>query len=103
MAAYEIPLRPMPSRFAITLGGNVYQLVVQYRDAAMGGWVLDFNDQFGGPIACGIPLVTGANLIEQYAYLGLPGQMWVYSDGTPDAVPTFGNLGVGSHLLWIYP
>jgi hypothetical protein len=103
MANYEIPLTPTPQRFVITLGPNVYQFVVQYRDADMGGWVLDINDQFGTPICCGIPLVTGANLFAQYAYLGLPGRLGIMSDGDPTAVPTFTNLGVSSHLMWIYP
>ncbi len=43
---------------------------------------------------------AGTNLLEQYDYLGLGGVLWCQTTDDPDAVPTFGNLGVGSHLYW---
>ena len=56
MIEYEIPLSPSPKRFLITLNGTAYQLLFMYRDAPMGGWVMDINDSFGQPMACGLPL-----------------------------------------------
>jgi hypothetical protein len=108
---YEIPLSPMPQRFAIGLpisnapnSSASYVLTFIYRDSpiGMGGWVLDIADANGNPILCGVPLVTGADLLAQYGYLNLGGQLGVLSDAAPtDAVPTFTNLGVMSHVYWI--
>lgn len=100
MANFEIPLTPTPQRFSITLSGVQYRLAVVWRNAEQGGWVLDVADANGNPIIQGIPLVTGANLLEQYEYLGLSGVLWCQTTDNPDAVPTFDNLGVGSHLYW---
>jgi hypothetical protein len=113
---YEIPLSGTPQRFVISLanenssnGANpvvAYTLTFQYRDAdpsiAGGcGWTLDVADQYGTQILCGRPLVTGADLLAQYDYLALGGHLVVGSDGVPDAIPTFDNLGSGSHVYWV--
>lgn len=103
MATYEIPLSPAPKRFLISLSGVTYLLQFMYRDAPMGGWVMDVSDNLGNPMAFGIPLVTGENVLQQFDYLGFQGEMWVSSDGDRDTLPTFENLGVGSHLYWITP
>lgn len=103
---YEIPLSPEPQRFNITLGDVEYQLRLSYQDAPEGGWLLDiFNgsDDPGAPIVSGIPLVTGANLLEQYDYLSFPGELWVTTDADPDAVPTFANLGSAGRLYFVMP
>ena len=97
---YEIPLSGMPQRFSIALLGVTYQLNFQYRAAPEAGWVMDIADVLGNPLVCGIPLVTGADLLAQYRYLNLGGMLWVLSDGDPVAVPSFENLGSGSHLYW---
>jgi hypothetical protein len=103
MNGFEIPLSGMPQRFRIALLGVTYQLNFQYRAAPMGGWVLDIADAAGVPLVCGIPLVTGHDLLEQYHYLNFGGALMVFSDGDPDAVPSFENLGSSSHLVWITP
>lgn len=102
---WEIPLTPNPQKFYITLGGTEYQFIFTYRNVVMGGWILDIYDNLGNPIVCGIPLVTGANLLLQYVYLGFTGGLTVVSDGDPDVVPTFDNLGQipGGHLYWVQP
>lgn len=101
MAVYEIPLTPTPQRFTVTLGGVSYQISVKYYHADMGGWVLDIADDAGAPLVNGIPLVTGCNLLEQFDYLGFAGELRVQTSADPDAVPTWGNLGVQSHLYWV--
>ncbi|NTG86211.1 hypothetical protein G6L15_08635 [Agrobacterium rhizogenes] len=98
---YEIPLSPTPQTFSILLSGVSYQLTVRYADVPMGGWLLDIADQAGDDILCGAPLVTGHDLLEQYAYLGIGGQLLVQTDADQDAVPTFDNLGVESHLFFV--
>jgi len=100
MANFEIPLSPSPQTFTISLSGTDYRLTVQWRNAEGAGWILDIADSGGSPIIEGIPLVTGVNLLEQYDYLGFTGVLWVQTTADPDAVPTFDNLGIGSHLYW---
>lgn len=103
MPLYEIPLSPAPQRFAIALAGTSYRLTVQYRDAAMAGWILDIADINDNPILAGIPLVTGTDLLGQYATLGFGGSLFVGTDGDPDAVPTFGDLGQTAHVYFLTP
>lgn len=98
MANFEIPLTAEPQTFSISLSGVEYRLTVQWRGAA--GWALDIADSSGIAIVQGIPLVTGVNLLDQYGYLELGGVLWCQTTADPDAVPTFDNLGVGSHLYW---
>lgn len=100
---YEIPLSPQPQVFGITIGGSPYRLRFLYQNVTQGGWTMDVMDSSSNPIVCGIPLVTGANLLAQYAYLGVQGSLYVQSDGDAAAVPTFANLGLagGGHLYLV--
>ncbi|MDP3351808.1 MAG: hypothetical protein Q8S92_22715 [Hydrogenophaga sp.] len=98
---FQIPLTPSPQRFGITLGGLDYRLTLQHRNAPEGGWVLDIGNNQDEPIVLGIPLVTGANLLEQYPHLGFRGRLFVQTLDDPDAVPTFDNLGTESLLFWV--
>lgn len=68
-----------------------------------GGWVLQIADQSGNVLVSGIPLVTGANLLAQYAHLGFSGGLYVQTTNNPDAVPTFSNLGSDALLYWVTP
>lgn len=97
---FEVPLSPMPQRFLITLGDTEYQLTLTYRDAPEAGWILDIADVDGNTMIAGIPLVTGADLLEQYGYMGFAGALTVATDGDLDAVPTFHNLGTEAHLFF---
>ena len=98
---YEIPLTPDPQRFTVTLSGVDYRMTVQYRAAGGTGWVLDVADANNLPIVNGIPLVTGVDLLAQYRYLGFSGRLWVQGADNPDDVPTFDDLGIGSHVYWV--
>lgn len=100
MTTYEIPLIAAPQTLRTVLNGVTYTLTLVYR----GGWFLDIQDAISNNIVCGLPLVTGCDLLGQLAYLGLGGILQVQSDGLkPDAVPTFKNLGQQSHLYWTTP
>jgi hypothetical protein len=101
---YPIPLKAgTPQTFSISLGGVNYQFTLRYRNdpAGLGGWVLDIDDQFGEELLYGVPLVTGANLLAQYSYLGFRGGLYVQTANDPDAVPTFRGLGVDTVLYWV--
>lgn len=103
---FQIPVQAgVPQTFQITLDGTAYTFTLQYRDdpAGQGGWVLDIADQYGNPIVQGIPLVTGINLLAQYAYLGFIGGLWAQTTSNPDAPPTFSNLGTDGQIYWVEP
>ena len=97
---YEVPLTANPQRFGITLGGVVLRLTVAWRNTGGAGWVLDIADTNGVPAVMGIPLTTGTDLLAPYRHIGIPGGLWVQTDGDIAAVPTFANLGTASHLYW---
>ncbi|MDS1416151.1 phage baseplate plug protein, partial [Klebsiella pneumoniae] len=46
----------------------------------------------------GIPLITGANLLAQYRYLGLGFSLYVNCDDPANDNPTQTDLGIKSHL-----
>ena len=98
VSIFEVPLNGQPQTLRITLGNVPYQLTVRWRNAC--GWVLDIATVDGAPILQGVPLVTGADLLAQYRYLGIPGSLFVSTDADPDAPPAYTNLGTASHLYF---
>jgi hypothetical protein len=98
--AFEIPLQSGPQILSITLSGVAYQLTVWWNNQCQ-SWMVDIADTNGNPILTGIPLVTGADLLEQFAYLDFGGQLVCQTQNDPDAVPTFANLGTTGNLYWI--
>lgn len=101
MAAFEIPLSAQPQSFTIQLLGVVYQMTLQWRNNAQGGWVLDIADEAGAPILSGIAVVTGTDLLGQYAYLGFGGSLYVINSAGGDDAPTFTDLGTDTHLVFV--
>ena len=97
---FEIPLRPQAQSLTVQLGTTVYNLRLVWLDVPMGGWLLDINDANGNPILCGVPLVTGVDLLAQYPDLAFGGKLFVGSDGDLTQVPGYSDLGVTSHLWW---
>jgi predicted Zn-dependent protease with MMP-like domain len=102
MTITEIPLSGQAQSFQVVILNVTYVFTLIWRDAAS-EWVLDIADVNTNPLIQGIPLVTGGDLLGQYAYLGLGFQLWVATDGEPDAVPTFANLGTQAHLYAVTP
>ncbi len=97
---FEIPLSSEGQKFTVTLGSVDYSMTVQWRNA-IGQWLLDIADANGNALVSGLPLITGVNLLEQYRYLGFNGGLWVQGADDPDDLPTYDDLGVGSHLYWV--
>lgn len=101
MTVYEIPTGPSQRTMTVALGAATYDLRLFYADAPDGGWAMDLSDAAGDPLVCGVPLVTGIDLLGQYPDLGVGGALFLLSDGAdPQAVPGYADLGVTSHLLW---
>ena len=95
----EVPLVAQPQRFRVSLVGVTYQLTVRWSPPAQ-AWMLDVATSAGAAVASGLPLVTGADLLEQLGYLGIDGQLIVQTDSDTDAVPTLANLGTNGHLYF---
>lgn len=102
MAEFVIPLIASPQRFSISLNGVPYVMTVRWCTAAS-CWILDIADEDDVPILSGVPIITGADLLSQYEYLGIGGGLEARTEAEPDAVPTFENLGLESHLVFITP
>ena len=100
MTTYEIPLTPETQRFKISLDGVEYSLFVRWNHEA-GAWVLDLSDTAGALIVGGVALTTGADLLEQYRYLGFTGSLYVQTDYDKHVMPTAENLGETSHLYFV--
>jgi hypothetical protein len=105
----EIPTshsRPFSER--VTLQGITYTLVFRWNTVAS-VWTVDFNGDDGvTPILRGIPLLTGCDLLEQFAYLPLGAHliltvMTIGPGLSPDTVPGFNNLGLDGHLYATMP
>lgn len=98
---YLIPLTNIPQQFQITLAGVDYILTVKWNDIGL-CWFLDIANADEVPIATSIPLITGDDLLDGLAYLGIGGQLFVFTNvgKYPDAVPTLENLGVETNLYF---
>lgn len=102
MALYEIPLTPEPQSFGISLAGRELRLAFRWAESscpdAPGGWLLDIFDAPDDlvPLACGIPLVAGCDLLRPYGYLELGGGLML-SGNLP---PGLDDLGEGVLLLF---
>jgi hypothetical protein len=99
---YNIPLTLGAQNFAVDLGNGDYRFRLLYRDADEAGWCLDID----GPneIAIhGIPLLVGVDLLWQYTYFGIPGQLFArrLNDG-PEAF-SYADMGRNIELLYVVP
>ena len=98
---YEIPLDAQAQTFSIVLGTTVYKLTVTW-NIPLNCWILNIADTDSNPIIQGIPLVTGVDLLGQYAYLGLGGSLVVQSLGPdPSVVPSYSSLGSSGLLFFV--
>lgn len=97
---FTIPLVAIPQTFVIDLAGVTYNLTNKWNDSPDAGWVLDIADSAQNPIVAGLPLITGCNVLEGLGYLGINGELWVYTDGDSSEVPTLTNLGSNSNLYF---
>ncbi|KDA93341.1 phage baseplate plug family protein [Pantoea agglomerans] len=97
MQTSEIPLSPDNQQFTTTINGINYSILTLWRDEA--GWVIDLLNSSSIAIVTGIPLVTGANLLEQFGFLRLGFGLVVVCDDPAQGYPTRDDLGLRSHLL----
>jgi hypothetical protein len=77
----------------VQLAGVFYNLTFTYRN----GWFMDIADVNKVPLISGIAMVTGADLLAQYAYIGIGGMLVLSGDNAPG----FADLGANSQLYFI--
>ncbi len=101
MTTFILPLTNVPQTFEIALAGVNYLMTCKWNNSPEAGWVFDLADADTGlPILANAPLITGADCLEGLEYLGIGGELVVFTDGDPTAVPTLTNLGVESNLYF---
>ena len=105
----EIPTRPgRPFKQRTDVLGVTYTFHFRF-NVVSNTWIMEvWDDGDVNKVLCGIPLVTGCDLLGQYMYLpiGANAIMTVMTIGpgiSPDTVPSFYNLGVDGHLFLLTP
>lgn len=101
MATWYFPLLPQAQEMQIQLGDVDYTIRFGWCDTTDGGWFIDLSDVDGNPIIMGLPLTAGENVLQQFDYLKLPGEIRVQTDGSPLVEPTYDNLGSNGQVLFI--
>jgi hypothetical protein len=101
LQVFEIPLVSVPQELQVTLSGVDYRVRITWCWPIQ-CWIMDIYDAATlDPILLGNAVVTGADLLAQFAYLEFPGRLVVQTDHDRLAQPTFENLGSLSHLFYI--
>ena len=78
-----------------------YTLTVKWNDIAQ-CWFMDIADANANPLACALPLITGADMLDDLEYLGIGGQLIVFTNGEdPNSIPTLYNLGTDSNVYFV--
>jgi hypothetical protein len=97
---YRIPLVAKAQQINILLAGVEYTIVCRWNEQC--GWLLDISDAVTKTvlISC-LPLVTGLNLVQQYAYTGIGGMLIAFTVGDSTAIPTYENLGIDSGVYFV--
>lgn len=101
---YLIPTAPANQQFTISLGAIVYTIKLRW-NAFNNAWTLYISDNLGNPILSGVAVITGADLLAQFEYLGIGGAgAQMYAQGpTGDSVPDFSTMGSTSNLYFVTP
>lgn len=99
----EFPLRAEAQQMTIQLGITSYAVRFGWCDTPDGGWFIDIADIDGNPLVQGLPLTAGENVLQQFDYLGFPGEIRVMTDSSDLVEPTYANLGTNGKVLFIAP
>ena len=98
---YKIPFKNTPQRFEVSLSGRDFIFINRW-SSGMSLWCLTILDaQTQAVLLLNMPIVTGADLLRQFAYLGIPGSLIAFTQGDIDATPTLKNLGAAANLYYV--
>jgi hypothetical protein len=105
----EIPtLSGRPFSEIVTWQGASYTLHFKWNRMAQ-YWLLDIWDGLNAaPILSGLAVVTGCDVLEQFAYLPLAAHtiitvMTIGPANSPDQIPNFTNLGGDGRVYLVLP
>jgi hypothetical protein len=110
---YKIPLTNTPQSFELRLplktrtfaDKKFIDVVFRYKwFDEMKAWafsIITIGVGLNFPLIINMPLVSGQDLLEQYQYVGIDGQMIVFTSGAEGEPPTLENLGAESNLYFI--
>lgn len=99
----EFPLRPEAQVMTIDLASVLYTVRFGWSDTPDGGWFIDLRTYEGVPLIMGLPLTAGENVLQQFDYLGIGGEIRAETDGNVLIEPTYDNLGSNGKILFISP
>jgi hypothetical protein len=99
---YNIPLSPGAQRFSVDLGDGDYRFRLIYRDADEAGWSMDIDGPRGIAIH-GIPFVVGIDLLWQYRYFGVPGQLFAHRTDDGPEIVAYEDMGIAVQLVYVVP
>lgn len=99
---YEIPLSPTPQTFGITFDNIDYVLTFRWNQASR-CWKLDIAASDLTLLVSGLAVITGADILTQFAYLAIGGQIIAQTSHNTFAVPTFANLGDLGKVYFVSP
>lgn len=100
----EFPLIPASAQeMTITLGNKEYTIRFAWCDSPEGGWFMDLYDLQLNPMIRGIPLTAGENVLQQFDYLEMPGEIRVQVDENPLLEPSFENFGIAGKVVFVTP
>lgn len=98
---FKIPLTNVPQQFEIELAGRSLLMESKW-NGQQSAWELSISDSVTAePLIVGLPLVTGVDLLKQFAHTGIPGRLVCYTDGDQFAPPTLKNLGQEAALYYL--
>jgi hypothetical protein len=99
-SAFDLPVQPYPMIFGISVRDVSYGFRTQYRETPEGGWLMDLMDGNALPLARGIPLVSGLDLMYQFNHLNLGfALVTLCLDGR--TTPTYESLGIEDRLVLV--
>jgi hypothetical protein len=108
MSLQVIPVDSSPNQSfgtQVNVGGQNISLNLQLSyNTMMAYWEMTIRDAQQNPLAFNIPLITGdypgANLLQQFEYLGIGSAYILNATGSADDYPGPSNLGSDFLLIW---
>lgn len=100
MSIVQLPFDGINERFTTSLEGRDFVISVRWNEW-IPAWEMSIGTAADGVLATPIPIVGGADLIDQYRdRLGLTGAMFAYVEGEADQTPTEDNLGAAGGVYY---
>jgi hypothetical protein len=102
--AYILPFTSQPGQSFNTTGvidgaPLTLQLTCGFSEMAL-CWIVSISDRLGNLLLDSLPLLTGANVLGQYAYLAIGSMFVINASGVAMDSPDSTNLGSDFLVIW---